>query len=532
MKKFLLLLCLIFNFNLYSAQVSIEPSQLKSYMQYCFAGQVAIDMDEYTNGITVDSRQNGQVWTIRYGEIVILCQTESYYLNNPVRISPISHELYRDDVRRGVSDLCLGTDWVIGWEGTYTCVPSEGIFKLMPHSVYESGDFPECIETLSNGKDNIYPASSMIHLNLTKYTTNTYTHTDSYYWNSYSCSKNIDPNSPDTGGGDGSSSSGSSGSPGTNTGGGGSSGSGSGSGTTDNTAVLNKIDTLASDLKNIKDTNSNTKDILVNKLDTANTELNLTRDDISTLKTDISSKLIDLNTQLETIKAENNSLKTNLNEKLETINTQNTNLKNDMSNIKNSIDDLALDTATQTNQLQSSLEEKIANDIETYGNIINRLNNLDSQLSGLSSSIDNLGTGSGSGNGTDLSGIGTGLTNIDNTLKSNLQDNEGKPFLKSISDNLSNMFKPLSADEYGNAQSDINSSISSSLNDSFSKYSNVLGFGSNYGTAPSNITVNLMGQTYTLLNFSVLDNYVYIIRSLFLSLAYLYGFMNLIRGNK
>lgn len=38
---------------------------------------------------------------------------------------------------------------------------------------------------------------------------------------------------------------------------------------------------------------------------------------------------------------------------------------------------------------------------------------IDSQLSGLSSSIDNLGTGSGSGNGTDLSGIETGLTNID-----------------------------------------------------------------------------------------------------------------------
>lgn len=385
MKKFLLLLCFIFNFNLYSNQISIEPSQLKSYMQYCFAGLVAVDMDENVPGITVDSRENGQVFYIRYGEIVIACQTETYYLNNPERISPISHELYRYDVRRGVSDLCLGTDWVIGWEGTYTCIPSEGVFKLMPHSVYETGDFPECIETLPDGKDKIYPAYSMLHLNLTKYTTNTYAHTDSYYWNSYSCSLIVDPNSPDTGGGDGSSSSGSSGSPGTNTGGG--TGSGSGSGTTDNTAVFSAIDKLSSDLKNIKDTNSSTKDILVSKLDTANTELNLTRDDVSKLKTDISSRLIDLNTQLETIKSENNNLKTNLNEKLENINTQNINLKNDMSDIKNSIDDLALDTSTQTSQLQSSLEEKISNDIETYGNIMNRLDNLDSQLSGLSSSI-------------------------------------------------------------------------------------------------------------------------------------------------
>lgn len=239
MKKFLLLLCLIFNFNLYSNQISIEPSQLKSYMQYCFAGKVAVDMDEYTSGITVDSRQNGQEWTIRYGEIVILCKTESYYLNNPVSVSSVTNQLYALDVRRGVSDLCLATDWIIGWEGTYTCVPSEGIFQLMPNSVYYSGDLPECIETLPNGDDNFYPASSMLHLNLTKYTTNTYTHTDSYYWNSYSCSRNIDPNSPDTGGGDGSSSSGSSGSPGSNTGGGsGGSGSGSGSGTTDNLSLI------------------------------------------------------------------------------------------------------------------------------------------------------------------------------------------------------------------------------------------------------------------------------------------------------
>ena len=71
------------------------------------------------------------------------------------------------------------------------------------------------------------------------------------------------------------------------------------------------------------------------------------------------------------------------------------------------------------------------------------------------------------------------------------------------------------------------STISSSLSDSFLKYSNVLGFGSSYGGMPSNITVNLMGVTYTILDFSVLDDYIDIIRSIFLTLAYLYGFMNL-----
>ena len=78
----------------------------------------------------------------------------------------------------------------------------------------------------------------------------------------------------------------------------------------------------------------------------------------------------------------------------------------------------------------------------------------------------------------------------------------------------------------------LRASIPKSLNDSFSKYSDVLGFGSNYGTAPSNITVNLMGVTYTILDFSVLDSYVDIIRSIFLTLAYLYGFMNLLRGGE
>ena len=231
-----------------------------------------------------------------------------------------------------------------------------------------------------------------------------------------------------------------------------------------------------------------------------------------------------LNLQLETIKTADISQ----NAKLDSITAQNTNLIADTTTIKTSIDNLALDSNDQINGLNTTLQEKITDDIATYGAIMDKLNGLNTQISALGSTTGDSTTGT---NG-DLSGIGAGLTNIDNTLKGNLSDENGKPFLKSINDYISNLTKPISADDFTSSQSSINTAISSSLSDSFTKYSNVLGFGSAYGSSPSNITLNLMGETYTILDFSVLDSYVDIIRSIFLTLAYLYGFMNLLRGGK
>ena len=508
MKRFLLIVVFIFNlnFNLYSAPVAITQAQLKTYMQSCFAGKVAVNYgDNVSNTITVDNKANA--WLLAYGEIEILCMTETYYFSS----ANDQGILKNWDFRRGIGDYCLGTDYVMGWYGAYVCEPEVGIFNLIPNSIDYGQDDPYCYNE-SNGE--VFPMSAMLHLYLKKFqnSSGVYTHTDSFYWRSFSCSTNYDPNSPDTGSG---------GTSGTNT-----TGSSGSAGTSTNSTSLGSanVSNIIQELSDIKLNNSDSQDILVDKLDTANNTLNLTRDDITNLKTDINSKIVDLNLQLETIKTADISQ----NAKLDSITAQNTNLIADTTTIKTSIDNLALDSNDQINGLNTTLQEKITDDIATYGAIMDKLNGLNTQISALGSTTGDSTTGT---NG-DLSGIGAGLTNIDNTLKGNLSDENGKPFLKSINDYISNLTKPISGDDFTSSQSSINTAISSSLSDSFTKYSNVLGFGSAYGSSPSNITLNLMGETYTILDFSVLDSYVDIIRSIFLTLAYLYGFMNLLRGGK
>ena len=116
-------------------------------------------------------------------------------------------------------------------------------------------------------------------------------------------------------------------------------------------------------------------------------------------------------------------------------------------------------------------------------------------------------------------------------IRDNLQDEEGKSYLSKMSDFIDTLTTPTSDEDKNSYQSQINDKVSNTLNNVFSKYSNVLGFGSTYGNRPENITLTLFNHQYTLIDFSILDSYVSIIRSLFLTLAYLYGFMNLIRSS-
>ena len=116
-------------------------------------------------------------------------------------------------------------------------------------------------------------------------------------------------------------------------------------------------------------------------------------------------------------------------------------------------------------------------------------------------------------------------------IRDNLQDEEGKSYLSKISDFIDTLTTPTSDEDKNSYQSQINDKVSNTLNNVFSKYSNVLGFGSTYGNRPENITLTLFNHQYTLIDFSIFDSYVSIIRSLFLTLAYLYGFMNLIRSS-
>ena len=136
-----------------------------------------------------------------------------------------------------------------------------------------------------------------------------------------------------------------------------------------------------------------------------------------------------------------------------------------------------------------------------------------------------------------LNSINNNLGNILNesnkkldSINSNLQDEEGKSYLSNISKFYDDLKTPLDEDTKNSISNNINNSMNETLDFSFSKYSNILGFGSSYGSAPDNINVNLFGKTFILLDFTLLNPHIDLIRSLFISLAYLYGFMNLLRS--
>ncbi len=75
----------------------------------------------------------------------------------------------------------------------------------------------------------------------------------------------------------------------------------------------------------------------------------------------------------------------------------------------------------------------------------------------------------------------------------------------------------------------INSEAQTLLDGVVSKYQNSLGFSTSYGSRPQNITVDLYDKQYTIIDFSVLDNHISVIRNLFLTIAYISGFIMLLR---
>lgn len=119
-----------------------------------------------------------------------------------------------------------------------------------------------------------------------------------------------------------------------------------------------------------------------------------------------------------------------------------------------------------------------------------------------------------------------------NKLVNNTQDEEGKSYLGTITDFVKSLTTPTTDEDKNSYSNQINSKVTNTLSSTFSKYSNVLGFGSSYASAPDNITLTLFEHEYILIDFSILNSYVDVIRSLFLTLAYLYGFMNLLRSSR
>lgn len=75
----------------------------------------------------------------------------------------------------------------------------------------------------------------------------------------------------------------------------------------------------------------------------------------------------------------------------------------------------------------------------------------------------------------------------------------------------------------------LDATVSNVIGDSFSNYTSALGFNTDYGVIPENVTFEMDDNLYTVLDYTVLDSYIEYIRSLFISIAYISGFMFLLR---
>ena len=179
------------------------------------------------------------------------------------------------------------------------------------------------------------------------------------------------------------------------------------------------------------------------------------------------------------------------------------------------------------------VEEYNQNDINSRNQVLTNFSNLENQLNAISSSIENLGNnGSGSENGNNealtnsLNGLNNSINSLNQTTQTGLIDENEKPYLKTLNENIINQNSGL--DDNSSAQSEINSTIQSELSYSLNRYSNLLGSNS-FCSAPQNINISLMGQNFTIIDFSILNPYVDYIRSLFMSIAYLLGLFTFLR---
>lgn len=272
------------------------------------------------------------------------------------------------------------------------------------------------------------------------------------------------------------------------------------------------------------ETNPNTNDTPVDTAPVANscTSSNLTLQE--KMMCEMNAGMKKLNSESSTQNSLNNLLKD-----LNSSNSQSLTAIN--KNIKYTNDNLEV-INKNTNEVNQNLEV-----------VANKVNQSNSELKAINETLKNIQTNtkdtSTNTSRTISVGGGTGETSGDGengqltSINNNLQDAEGKAHLETISNSLKSI-TGAGTDGTGNSEqgNQLKGNLTGTLNSTFSKYSNVLGFGSGFGNPPSNITLVLFGTTYTLIDFSLLEQHVSIIRALFLSLAYLYGFLFFLRGGK
>ena len=514
----------------YGGQI-ISLQEYQQYMDYCFYAYWMIldDVYNFNNESNIDLNyrlygvEGGQM-VLGFGEHILKCYTEQGVLQSFGNSDAAQLGKYNNTLKRGMSDRCLGIDWFDGNWFVYACNPETGAWHIIPNSVGGSAnDRAGTYDCVNTKTWEFYGGSSYLNLVINKKKVFGVNYDESYYYRTFACvetEENVELNPTLTQLKTGLTTTRVSSDIGSTTGTGGSTG---GTGTSEP-----KLDEIKTQLTELNNTNSSFQTQNLGKISEVKSEILLTNEQIAVNQKDLTTKLNILESKNDLLKADLVQ-KMNLTSATSELNNQNLNTKIDENNV-NLLSQIE-ENDSKISSLQNSLDDYNSDDISSRNTMLSKFTDIETQLDGIENSLNNLSGGNG-GSGVDLTDTNQGITNIDNTLKGALLDSECKSYLQSINTAISSFTTPINGEDYANYQNDVNSSVSSTLNNSFNQYSNVLGLNSNYGSAPTNITINLMGNTYTILNYSYLDDYIGIIRSLFLSLAYIYGFLTLIRGQK
>ncbi|MFW2378150.1 hypothetical protein ACN4FU_05605 [Aliarcobacter butzleri] len=554
MKKIFLIFIFLFSLAFaskypekFSEGSNISETEFLNLIDFCFVGQVGIIENTYSVEPSLNYKlyynDNMGEFTIGFAEFYLYCRM--YHLlgtksNDNSSIPDLEHNNKRAKVyKRSPLDRCQGMDNFDGNWNLYGCDGSTGSWYVVKDadpgtfdaktSTYSCIDWEEYNKT---GSWRTYQGSSYLNMFIGKYKFEGTVTDAGYIWQSYACAKggeetnhyqgtvkllapartcvgNDCNGSTYNGGSNGSGSNGEGGNNGGNV-----------------SELTPKLEEIKSELTEIKNENSDIKSEVLGKVSDVKSELLLQNQQIAINQDDLLQKI-------DNLEAKNIALQDELDTKFkENIETQTSELKSKISETELNLRDEIQKNNSEIKDLKDLVDKYNIDNVEGRNDILNRLGNLENGMNGLGAKIDNLANGNGNGsengngvgNGEVLDALNNGLGKIDDTLNKGLIDETDKPYLKSIDEILKGQSN--NPDDV----SELNSMVGSELGFVFSNYSNI--FNSGFCSAPSDINVSLMGRTYTLVDFSVLNNYVGLIRGIFISLASLLGLLIFLRGSR
>ncbi|MEM3311872.1 MAG: hypothetical protein QW307_02165 [Thermoplasmata archaeon] len=546
MKKIFLFLILIFNlsyarFFWYSEGEPLTAEVYGQYMDYCFLARYAYN--DITEGFSSESdidmtprlyESQGGEMILGQGEIIIFCYTEAEAKSKNIT-SPAYNQQNATGSRnnyflkRGESDRCNGADNLNGYWLIYGCDPRTGLQYPIYDSYAGTMRNDNTFDCIDWNTYDIYPGSSYLHLITAKNKFLGVTYDETWNWVSYACVKgdyehtpifqmatlrsgfttnSVDSSNYPEGGGTG--------------GTGGTGGDGGTGGTSPD--YSSQLDQISQDLQAINNQMQTIETIPLEKIDNLENAINEQNQESAINQEILLTKLSELEQKDNEISQKIDNLEITLSEDESQV------LMNLQQNIDDSISQLKNELESNNGLRNMELNENLDDLNQRLDDIETALNGLSNGSDGSSNeevigAIDRMGSELGTAieGGLYANDGSSHLGNITDSLNEGLFDSEGNSLLESIDKNIADSMTP--NDDY----SGLNSILYDELNSSFTNYSNI--FVSSC-SAPSNITMNLMGKNYTLLDFSVLSPYVSYIRGVFISLGAILGFLFFLRGSK